>query len=102
MFLFSKERLKSSIVIMIACALLSFFVVGGEKDKAKPDAAVQTNVQQVGHSHCGAVTGAFKGGEFPENADNVVKSIKENKIVEHMGAKVIGAYYNIESGEVLF
>jgi len=81
----------------------------------------------VGHSHCGAVTGAFSGGEYPENLqtiinaicpaikgigtvdeaihaniNSVVKHIKENKIVEHMGAKVIGAYYNIESGEVLF
>jgi len=81
----------------------------------------------VGHSHCGAVTGALKGGEFPENLQtimnaicpaikdlktldeaihaniaNVVKKIKENKIVEHTGATVIGAYYNIETGEVLF
>jgi carbonic anhydrase len=81
----------------------------------------------VGHSCCGAVTGAFGGGEYPENLQtiinaicpaiigkktpdeaihaniaNVVKNIKENKIVELMGAKVIGAYYNIESGEVLF
>ncbi|MCL2208422.1 MAG: carbonic anhydrase [Fibromonadales bacterium] len=81
----------------------------------------------VGHSHCGAVTGAVSGGEYPENLqtiinaicpaikgienvdeaihaniNSVVKHIKENKIVEHVEAKVIGAYYNIESGEVLF
>jgi len=81
----------------------------------------------VGHSNCGAVAGAFNGGEYPENLQtiinaicpvvkgiktideaihaniaNVVKLIKENKIVERMGATVIGAYYNIESGEVSF
>jgi len=81
----------------------------------------------VGHSRCGAVTGALSGGEYPENLrtiintispaikgretledaihaniDYVVKRIRENTIVKHMGAEVKGAYYNIESGEVLF
>ena len=79
----------------------------------------------VGHSRCGAVTGAKNGGEYPENLqtiinaispaikdsetledaihaniDHVVKRIRENKIVKQMGAAVIGAYYDIESGEV--
>jgi carbonic anhydrase len=81
----------------------------------------------VGHGNCGAVTGAFSGGEYPENlqiiintirpaikgiktvdeaihanVDHVVKLIKENKIVKQVGTMVVGAYYNIESGEVLF
>jgi carbonic anhydrase len=81
----------------------------------------------VGHSSCGAVTGALNGGEYPENLrtiinaispaiknsenldgaihaniDHVVRRIKENKIVEEMGATVVGAHYNIESGEVSF
>ncbi len=81
----------------------------------------------VGHSCCGAVTGAFQGGEYPSNLktiideitpeisgcgdvdeaihsniDSVVKKIQENEIVKEMGAKTIGAYYDIESGEVKF
>ena len=82
----------------------------------------------VGHSCCGAVTGAFNGGgEHPENLktildeispvvkncgnigdairaniDHVVKRIKENKTVKNMRVTVVGAYYNIESGEVSF
>jgi len=81
----------------------------------------------VGHSRCGAVTGAKNGGEYPENLQSIINTIspaikhsetledaihanidytvnriRENKIVKHMGAAVIGAYYNIESGEVTF
>ena len=81
----------------------------------------------VGHSRCGAVTGALNGGEYPENLqtiinticpaikdsktiedaihaniDYVVNRIKENKIVKHTGAAVMGAHYDIESGEVSF
>jgi len=84
----------------------------------------------VGHSRCGAVTGAFSSNEenhLPENLQtimsaikpaidgcksvddaihanvkNVVKQVKENKIVSHEKATVVGAYYNIESGEVSF
>ena len=80
----------------------------------------------VGHSRCGAVTGALNGGEYPENLqtiinaispaiknsktledavhaniDYVVNRIRENKIVKRLGAAVIGACYNIESGEVV-
>lgn len=81
----------------------------------------------VGHSNCGAVTGAFNGGEYPDNLqsiideisssiegssdiddairfniDSVVEQIKEDEIVQEMGATVIGAYYDIESGEILW
>lgn len=81
----------------------------------------------VGHSSCGAVTGAFSGGEYPKNLqtiinklsasienstdidsaihaniDSVVKQIEENEIVRETGATVVGAYYNIESGEVFW
>lgn len=79
----------------------------------------------VGHSSCGAVTAAFNGGENPDNLQSIidkitsninnsdeldeaiyaninstVKTIKENAVIEETGATVIGAYYNIESGEV--
>jgi carbonic anhydrase len=81
----------------------------------------------VGHSRCGAVTGAFEGGEYPENLktiidaispaisncddvdeaihvniNEVVNKIKANKIVKEMKTKTIGAYYDIETGEVHF
>jgi len=81
----------------------------------------------VGHSKCGAVTGALSSGHFPENLQTIIDTIvsnikdttdlgaaidnnvnstvdliKENHIVEEVGAKVIGAHYNIESGEVTF
>ena len=81
----------------------------------------------VGHSSCGAVTGALNGGEFPENLESIIETIepdiedsadvdeavrknieytvdqiKENEIVEHMEATVIGAYYDIATGEVVF
>ena len=81
----------------------------------------------VGHSRCGAVYGALNSGEYSENLqivvntirsvtkdcktldeavhaniDYVVKRICENNIVIRMGAKVIGAHYNVESGEVSF
>ncbi|MDR2554971.1 MAG: carbonic anhydrase [Fibromonadaceae bacterium] len=81
----------------------------------------------VGHSSCGAVAGAFGEDKYSENlqtiidtirpniksaksADeaihvniaHVVSLIKENKIVQKMATTVVGAYYNIKSGEVLF
>lgn len=81
----------------------------------------------VGHSKCGAVSGAYNGGEFPGNLQTildtirrsirnsasledaiydhmtgVVKRIEENDIVEETGAKVIGAIYDIETGKVTF
>jgi carbonic anhydrase len=79
----------------------------------------------VGHSNCGAVTGAFEGGEFPphlqsiiseietsikdssdlddaihKNTDHVVQQIAEDEIIQEEGTKVIGAHYDILSGEV--
>ena len=85
-------------------------------------------VAVVGHSHCGAVTGAMSGGgEYSENLSavinairpvvkkcgnldeaihanihHVVETIQQNTVIKDMGATVIGAYYNIESGEVTF
>jgi len=82
----------------------------------------------VGHSKCGAVTGALSSdGHFPENLQTIIDTItanikgssdlntaiknnvnstvdliKENHIVEEVHAKVMGAHYNIESGEVSF
>jgi carbonic anhydrase len=81
----------------------------------------------VGHSHCGAVTGAFNGGEYSENLSaiintiipvvkncgnlddairanihHVVETIQNNTVIKDMGTTVMGAYYNIESGEVTF
>ena len=81
----------------------------------------------VGHGNCGAVTGAFSGGEYPDNLQAVLNAIapfvkdsknaeeailanikgvceqiRENKVVKEMEATVIGAYYDIVSGEVLF
>ena len=79
----------------------------------------------VGHTNCGAVTGAIEGGEYPENLQSIINRInqstedtssldeaieaniesgvdviKENQIVEEMGVTVIGACYDIETGEV--
>jgi carbonic anhydrase len=81
----------------------------------------------VGHSSCGAVTGAFEGGEFPENLETIihtiqtsiaessdldnaiddnilstVTNIEQNEIIEELGTKVIGANYNIETGEIVW
>jgi len=82
----------------------------------------------VGHSRCGAVTGALiSGSEYPENLNtiintiipvvkdcgsldeaihanihHVVKTIQKNIIIKELDTKVMGAYYNIESGEVTF
>jgi carbonic anhydrase len=82
----------------------------------------------VGHSRCGAVTGAFSSdSEYSENLNtlintirpvikncgsldeaihaniyHVVKAIQNNSIIKDMGTTVMGAYYNIESGEVIF
>jgi carbonic anhydrase len=82
----------------------------------------------VGHSHCGAVTGAFSGGgEYSENlsaiinaispvikncgnldeairanTQHVVETIQKNTVIKELGTTVMGAYYNIESGEVAF
>jgi len=81
----------------------------------------------VGHSDCRAVMGAYNGAEFSgnlgavmerirpavkdckcvsdaihANVDYVVNQIKNNEVVKRTGVKVLGAYYNIENGEVTF
>ena len=81
----------------------------------------------VGHSMCGAVSGALSGGAFPENLQQVIDEInlsldgsenlqdaiysnieavctkiRENQIVAATGATVVGAYYDIKTGEVTF
>ena len=82
----------------------------------------------VGHSRCGAVTGALiSGSEYHENLNtiintispivkncgsldeaihanihHVVETIQENTIIKELGTTVVGAYYDIESGEVTF
>ena len=79
----------------------------------------------IGHSKCGAVTAAHEGGELPPNIGHIVgyikpavakggdvdeaihanveimvENIKEDKIVEHLGVTVVGAYYDIHTGKV--
>ena len=79
----------------------------------------------VGHTKCGAVSAAHAGGHLPPNiqhiidhikpavakggdVDQVVKhnveimvqKIKANEIVKHEHAKVVGAVYNINTGDV--
>ena len=81
----------------------------------------------VGHSDCRAVMGAYSGAAYGGNlgkvmerirpvvagcgcadeaihvhVDYVVNQIKSNDVVKRAGAAVVGAYYNIESGEVSF
>ena len=78
-----------------------------------------------GHSACGAVTAAVTGGEFSDNlkaitdiighsvpegasVDEAIKShalemvqvVKQNEIVKQFSAQVVGAYYDIHTGEV--
>jgi len=81
----------------------------------------------IGHSKCGAVTGALHGGDFPENLSlligaigeaiggcgslgdaitaNVMHSvdtIRANKVIDTFSTKVIGAHYDIETGAVSY
>lgn len=81
----------------------------------------------IGHSKCGAVTGAFNKGEFTgdlsgvigmirgaiggcddlcdavkANVERSVGVIEANPVVKKFSAEVIGAYYDIESGVVEF
>jgi len=78
-----------------------------------------------GHSHCGAVTAAYSGGNFSPNIKRIVdlikpaldkggdldkviynhveimvEKIKADEIIRQLGVKVVGAYYDIHSGEV--
>ena len=81
----------------------------------------------VGHSGCGAVTGAFEDGEYGgnlrtvidgirsavENCETIdaairantgsaVRRIRENETVRRVGAVTMGAYYDIVTGIVTF
>ena len=81
----------------------------------------------VGHSDCGAVTGAFEGGEYEgnlraviggirsavedcetleaavhANTRSVVRRICENETVRRLNAVTLGAYYDIATGIVTF
>lgn len=78
-----------------------------------------------GHSKCGAVTAAYQGGHLPANIKSItdriqpaihkggdldkvihhnvgimVEIVKADEIIQHLGTKVIGAYYDINTGEV--
>jgi carbonic anhydrase len=78
-----------------------------------------------GHSKCGAVTAACSGAELPPNINHIIEYIKHavekggdvetvvrnnvrimaahikaDEIVKHLGVTVVGAYYDIHSGEV--
>jgi len=78
-----------------------------------------------GHRHCGAVTAACSGGDFSPNVKRIVdhikpavdkggdidkvvhsnvevmvEKVKSDEVVRHLGVKVVGAYYDIHSGEV--
>lgn len=76
----------------------------------------------VGHKHCGAVTGAFDGGEFSGNLQTIISTIESvikgcedldsaiyaniksnvERIRSCVDVMVMGAFYNLESGEVLW
>ena len=79
----------------------------------------------MGHASCGAVTATCQGGDLPGHIANLVKRIKpsietncciddnakrharkmaqlieEDEIVHHVGAKVVVAFYDLQSGKV--
>ena len=79
----------------------------------------------MGHAACGAVTATCKGDDLPGHILDLTKRIKpsiitscciddnakrhakrmaqlieEDEIVHHVGAKVVAAFYNLESGQV--
>lgn len=82
----------------------------------------------VGHSFCGAVINAHAGAQglsshlqnvldrvalniahshtaeeaIQDNISSVVATIMENDVVQRMGATVVGAYFDIASGRVIF
>ena len=81
----------------------------------------------LGHTSCGAVTAACEGGELPENIEAIVRKIKPSvkagsavndvsranaiamaeqikadKIIQHVGTKVVPAIYDIATGEVIW
>ena len=79
----------------------------------------------MGHAACGAVTATCHGGDLPGHIADLAKRIKpsietdcciddnakrhaqrmarlieEDEIVHHVGAKVVAAFYNLQSGKV--
>jgi carbonic anhydrase len=82
----------------------------------------------IGHEACGAVIGAFGGGQdfepnlqavlnhvagnivgspdadqaIQDNIESVVQTIRNNSVVQRMGAEVVGGYYEISTGKVIF
>ena len=79
----------------------------------------------MGHAACGAVTATYHGGDLPGHIIDLAKRIKpsietncciddnakrhaqrmaqlieEDEIVHHVGAKVVAAFYDLQSGEV--
>jgi carbonic anhydrase len=78
-----------------------------------------------GHTNCGAVTAACSGGNFSpnikrivdlikpavekggdlnkvvrNNVEAMVEKVKADTVINHAGVKIVGACYNIHSGEV--
>ena len=79
----------------------------------------------LGHSSCGAVTATCQGGDLPghildlarrirpaistgcciddnarRHAQRMAQLIEEDEIVHHVGAKVVAAFYDLQSGKV--
>ncbi len=79
----------------------------------------------MGHAACGAVTATCQGGDLPghihdlaklikpsintncciddnakQHAKRMAKLIEEDEIVHHVGAKVVAAFYDLQSGKV--
>ena len=79
----------------------------------------------LGHSNCGAVTATYQDGELPGHilelarrirpsistgcciddnarchAQRMAQLIEEDEIVHHVEAKIVAAYYNLQSGKV--
>ena len=79
----------------------------------------------MGHAACGAVTATYHGGDLPGHIADLAKRIKpslqsgcciddnarrharrmaqlieDNEIVHHVGAKVVAAFYDLQSGKV--
>ncbi len=82
-------------------------------------------VAVIGHSCCGAVTAACEGGDLPENIQAIVEKIQpckhehdsvdqviranavemarqvaDDPILQHLGTKIVPAYYDIKTGVV--
>lgn len=108
---YAVEHLHSPLVIVVghsSCGAVggAFAAKGEHKDEhaeGEHAAPPAENLQTILNTITAAIANSNTSDEgIHANVDDVVKRISENKIVEHVKAKVIGAYYNIESGEVTF